>query len=411
MTNAPQGEISPRLRLSILAGISAMLSLSMGMRQSFGLFMGPITHDIAMSMADFTLAIAVQNMAWGLSAPFVGWVADQVGCRRVMLAGATLYCLGTVSIIFATTVAMLILGAGVLIGLALSCTGSSIAMGVTARTSPESRRSAMLGMVSGIGSLGTFIAAPLAQGLIGAMDWRAALWSFAGLAVAMLPLAVMGGQVDRLPSTRADRNTGPAIGTVLARAARHRGYGVTAAAFFVCGLQLVFITTHLPNYLEICGQAPMLGAQAIAVLGGFNVLGSYVFGRLGGRYSKSTLLGLIYLARSAAVALFFTAPVSPASTLGFAAVMGFLWLGVVPLINGLVAQFFGLRFMSTLTGIAFLNHQLGSFLGAWGGGLIYDLLGSYDRAWQAGVGVGLVAGVAQLFVATPSRPGDGRQSR
>jgi len=187
------------------------------------------------------------------------------------------------------------------------------------------------------------------------------------------------------------------LGGALAEAWRHGGYVVMSLAFFVCGLQLVFLTTHLPSYLTLCGMDPMLGAEALAVIGLFNVIGSWGFGWLGDRYSKRALLGSIYIVRSLAMAVYFLLPVSPASTLVFAAVMGLTWLGVIPLVNGLVVQMFGIKFLSTLTGIAFLSHQVGSFLGAWGGGAIYDALGSYDRALQAGVIVGLIAGFAQLL--------------
>ena len=384
-----------------IGGVSAMLSLSIGMRQSFGLFMAPITQAIGLNTAEYTLAIAVQNMAWGLTAPFIGWLCDRFGSLGVMIIGALLYAAGLIVTIHATGVGTLLLGTGVLVGLALSCTGSSIAMSIAARATHENRRSTVLGLVTGLGSLGTFLAAPMAQQLMASEGWKAALWSFTALALLMLPFAVMAGAVDRSTSGRSAGQPVAALLPVLIQASTHRGYVVTALAFFVCGLQLVFITTHLPNYLSICGQDPMLGAQAIAVLGGFNVIGACVFGWLGGRYPKHLLLGGVYIARSMAVALYFLVPPTPASTLIFASAMGFLWLGVVPLVNGLVAQMFGLRFMATLTGLAFLNHQLGSFLGAWGGGMIFDAFGSYDMAWRFGVLIGLVAGLAQMLMPSP----------
>jgi len=190
---------------------------------------------------------------------------------------------------------------------------------------------------------------------------------------------------------------------VVGAAARSRRYLVMSGAFFVCGLQLVFLTTHLPTYLAICGLDPMLSAKAIAVLGGFNVVGSWLFGWLGGRYPKHILLGLIYLLRSAFIAIYFALPATEASTLLFAAAIGLLWLGVIPLVNGLVAETFGVHFMATLAGIAFLSHQLGSFVGAWGGGLVLDMLGSYQRAWQFGVAVGLAAGVVQIAAGGAAR--------
>jgi predicted MFS family arabinose efflux permease len=212
----------------------------------------------------------------------------------------------------------------------------------------------------------------------------------------MLPAAFIAGRAGQLPnSSLADRDL--TLGAALGEARRHSGFVVMSLAYFVCGLQLVFLTTHLPSYLTICGMDPMLGAQALAVIGLFNVIGSWGFGWLGDRYSKRALLGSIYITRSLVMAAYFMLPVSPASTLVFAALMGLTWLGVIPLVNGLVVQMFGIKFLSTLTGIAFFSHQIGSFLGAWGGGAIYDALGSYDRALQAGVIVGLIAGFAQLL--------------
>jgi predicted MFS family arabinose efflux permease len=212
----------------------------------------------------------------------------------------------------------------------------------------------------------------------------------------MLPMAFVAGRAGALPnSSSADKDL--TLAGALGEARRHSGYVVMSLAFFVCGLQLVFLTTHLPSYLALCGMDPMLGAQALAVIGLFNIIGSWGFGWLGDRHSKRALLGSIYIIRSLAMAAYFMLPVSPTSTLIFAAVMGLTWLGVIPLVNGLVVQMFGIKFLSTLTGIAFLSHQVGSFLGAWGGGAIYDALGSYDRALQAGVIIGLIAGLAQLL--------------
>lgn len=399
MTTAAARDKAERTQVwSILLGASVMLSLSMGMRQSMGLFMGPITRDLALTAADFTLAIAVQNMMWGLTQPFIGMLADRFGCRPVALFGVLLYVGGLTVTMHATGAGGLTLGAGVLIGTALSCTASSIAMSAGARAVPESARSMVLGIVSAAGSMGTFVAAPLAQGLIVSHGWTFALIGFIALAAAMLPAAFMAGGADRLRRGPSGLNENATLRGVLTEASQHGGYIILASAFFVCGLQLVFITTHLPTYLAICGMDPMLSAEALATVGGFNVLGSYLCGWLGGRYPKQVLLGVIYILRSVCLGLYFVLPVSTASTLLFAAAMGLLWLGVIPLINGLVAQIFGTRYMATLTGIAFFSHQIGSFLGAWGGGLIFDLLGSYDRAWQIGVAIGLFAGTVQIFM-------------
>jgi predicted MFS family arabinose efflux permease len=270
-------------------------------------------------------------------------------------------------------------------------------MSVSSRAVTPARRSVTMGMVSALGSLGLVIASPMAQTLISTAGWQIALLGFLGLVCVMIPAALGAGQVDRMeaPSTQQLEQS---LSEVLRSAFGHSGYLVMATAFFVCGLQLVFITTHLPTYLADCGMDPSVGAAALAAIGLFNVVGSYLFGWLGGRYPKQYLLGGVYVLRSLVVAAYFTLPPSPTSTLVFAAAMGTLWLGVVPLVNGLVIELFGLRYMTTLVGVAFFSHQVGSFLGAWGGGVIYDALGNYDAAWKAAVLVGLIAGFAQMLM-------------
>jgi predicted MFS family arabinose efflux permease len=384
-------------RWSILVGAAVLLSLAMGMRQSFGLFQPSILRDTAITTADFSLATALQNVVWGVSQPFIGAFADRYGSRYVMLTGVLIYAAGLVLMMVATSALVFTLGAGLCVGLALSCTASSMTMTVTSRTVSAAKRSVAMGAVSAAGSLGLVIASPLAQTLISTAGWQVALIGFLGLVAVMLPAALFAGRADRIEIAKSDE-VEQSMGTVVQSALGHSGFVVMALAFFVCGLQLVFITTHLPNYLAICGLDASLGATALALVGLFNVFGSYAFGWLGGRYPKQILLGGIYVVRSLALAAYFWFPATPASTMVFAAVMGSLWLGVVPLVNGLVAQLFGLRFMATLTGIAFLSHQAGSFLGAWGGGVIYARLGSYDRAWQAAVVIGLIAGCFQMLM-------------
>lgn len=384
-------------RWSILVGAAVMLSLAMGMRQSFGLFQPSILRDTAITTADFSLATALQNMVWGLSQPAIGMFADRYGSRYVMLTGVLIYAAGLVVMMLATSALVFTLGAGLCIGLALSCTASSMTMTVTSRTVSAAKRSVAMGAVSAAGSLGLVIASPLAQTLISSAGWQTALVGFLGLVAVMVPAAFFAGRADRIDIVKSGE-VEQSMGAVVQSALGHSGFVVMALAFFVCGLQLTFITTHLPNYLAICGLDASLGATALALIGLFNVIGSYTFGWLGGRYPKQLLLGGIYVARSLALAAYFALPATPASTMVFAAVMGSLWLGVVPLVNGLVAQLFGLRFMATLTGIAFLSHQTGSFMGAWGGGMIYARLGSYDRAWQAAVLIGLIAGAFQMLM-------------
>ncbi|MEH2481854.1 MFS family permease [Nitrobacteraceae bacterium AZCC 2146] len=390
-------QLSTFQRWSILVGAAVLLSLAMGMRQSFGLFQPSILRDTAITTADFSLATALQNVVWGVSQPFIGAFADRYGSRYVMLTGVLIYAAGLLLMMVATSALVFTLGAGLCVGLALSCTASSMTMTVTSRTVSAAKRSVTMGAVSAAGSLGLVIASPLAQTLISTAGWQVALIGFLGLVAVMLPAALFAGRADKIEIAWSDE-VEQSMGTVVQSALGHSGFVVMALAFFVCGLQLVFITTHLPNYLAICGLDPSLGATAPALVGLFNVFGSYAFGWLGGRYPKQILLGGIYVVRSLALAAYFWFPATPASTMVFAAVMGSLWLGVVPLVNGLVAQLFGLRFMATLTGIAFLSHQAGSFLGAWGGGVIYARLDSYDRAWQAAVVIGLIAGCFQMLM-------------
>ena len=380
---------------AILGGAAVMLSLAMGMRQSWGLFQPHMIRDIGITAADFSLAIAIQNIVWGITQPFVGMFADRHGIRPVVLAGVTIYALGIVISILAHSVLVFTFGAGIYIGLALSCTASNIAMNVTARTATAAKRMVAMGSVSAIGSLGLTIASPLAQTLITTSGWQVAMVGFLALVVVMVPAAFFAGGADKI-ETEASTGVPQSVSQAVREAMGHSGYVVLAVAFFVCGLQLVFITTHLPTYLAICGMDPSVGANALALVGLFNVIGSYLFGWLGGLYSKRMLLGGIYLLRSLCITAYFLVPPTPTSTLVFAAAMGTLWLGVVPLVSGLVVHLFGLRYMATLSGIAFFSHQVGSFFGAWGGGLIYSTLGNYDRAWQGAVAIGILAGLFQM---------------
>lgn len=391
-----RNELTAAQRWSILCGAAVMLSLAMGMRQSLGLFQPQMVRDIGVTAAQFSLAIAIQNIVWGVTQPFVGMLADRWGARLVAVAGVAVYAAGLLTSMLATSAWMLTLGAGFCIGLALSCTASSIVMSVTSRTVAPEKRSVAMGAVSAVGSVGLVLAAPLAQSLLVTVGWKGALLAFLGLAAVMLPAALMAGAADRIETEA--HGAAQSIGQAVREAAGHRGYLVMALAFFVCGLQLVFLTTHLPTYLEICGMDPGLSAKALALIGLFNVAGSYLFGWLGGRWSKRALLGGIYVLRSLFIVAYFVSPPTPTSTLVFAAAMGTLWLGVVPLVNGLVAHLFGLRYMATLAGIAFFSHQLGSFVGAYGGGLIYGALGSYEWAWKGAVLIGLLAGVAQMLM-------------
>lgn len=397
---------SLRPSLAILLGASVMLTVSMGLRQSLGIFMPSVTRDTGISVADFTLAIAVQNLIWGVLQPVVGAWAVRLGMRRLMVGGALLYAVGLVLLATAGGFAAIMLGAGVAIGAALACTGSALAMAAASRPVPEAMRSAVLGMVSAAGSLGAMLAAPIGQALAGSHGWRVGVWGFVLLSLIMIPAAWNAGRADAITVVHKP-GQGDNARAALGIAMRNPLFVVLALTFFVCGMQLVFLTTHLPSYLAICGMDPMLSAQALGVIGAFNILGSLFFGWAGGHWNKLVLLGGIYTVRSLALAWYFIALPTPATTLVFAAIMGFLWLGVMPLVTGWIVETFGLRWQAMLGGVAFVGHQVGSFVGAYGGGVLYDLSGSYTSAWQAGVAMGLAAGIVQMlfaFLKSGARP-------
>jgi MFS family permease len=390
----------------ILIGAAVLLSIGMGLRQSLGLFLTPVTRDLALTAADFTLTIAIQNIVWGLSQAPVGAIADRFGLRITLVAGTMLYVAGLVVMAAAGAEAALIVSS-VLIGVALSCTASSLALAACARAVPEQSRSKMLGVVAAAGSLGTLIVPLATQGVLKYYPWQIGAIFFAILAAAMLPAALWASAADKLPvMTEAAKTT---MRDTVAQALRDRGFLVMSGAYFVCGLNLVFLTTHLPAYLEICGQDPMLSAEALAVIGAVNCVGALLAGWLGGRYPKHVVLGWLYILRAVAFACYFMGPPTAANTLIFAAVMGLLWFpGVWPLLSGLVAEMFGTRYMATLLGLSFVMHQVGSSLGAWGGGIILDLTGSYGDAWKIGVVVGLAAGIVQILAGGPARPREAR---
>lgn len=393
------GQLRPVM--PILLGASLMLSIGMGVRQSFGLVLPSLTRDIALDVADFALAMSVQNLAWGFLQPVAGAWATRVGFRPVMVLGSLFYIAGLAVFAAAGGLATVLLGGGVLIGVALACTASAISLAVGARAAPPALRSLVLGGITATGSLGAVLAAPLGQVLTSDWGWRAGLLGFLGLALAMIPAAWVAGRIDRvgLPSGSPGAGGATTARAALAAASRSAPFLVMTGAYFVCGMQLLFITTHLPSYLAICGMDPTLGAQALAAIAVFNVFGSLFFGWVGGHWSKLALLGGIYIARSLVLAFYFVAPPTPATTLVFASAMGFLWLGVGPLVAGSVAEMFGLRWQAMIQGVAFMSHQIGSFVGAFGGGVLFDALGSYDLAWRLGVAMGLAAGILQVTFA------------
>ena len=393
---------SSQVRL-ILIGTALLLLLGMGIRQSLGLFLGPVTHDLGISAADFTLALAIQNIVWGLSQALVGAIADRFGLRITMIAGAAIYVVG-LAIMAAANGAVALIISGALIGVALSCTATSLAMTACVRAVSPERRSTMLGVVSAVGSIGTLVVPLVTQALLAREPWQIGALFFMLMAIAMLPASFLAGGADRM---QGHSTTNVTMREVLGQAMRNRPFLVMSGAYFVCGLNLIFLTTHLPAYLAICGQDPMLSAEALAVIGGVSAIGSLLTGWLGGKYPKHILLGLLYILRSVIFAAYFVLPPTPTSTLLFAAAMGLLWWpGLAPLIGGLVAEIFGTRYIATLLGLSFVVHQLGSSLGAWGGGLIFDLSGSYDSAWRIGTLIGFAAGVVQILAGGPTRGRD-----
>lgn len=395
-----------RPALPILLGVATVLTISMGLRQSLGLFLPPLTRDLSIAVADFTVAIAIQNLAWGFLQPIAGAVATRLGFRPLLMAGALLYIGGLAMLATAQGLFGIVVGAGLMIGLSLACTGSAIALAVASRAVPAAVRSTVMGMVTAAGSLGSVLAAPMGQLLSDGYGWRAGVVGFLVLALGMVPAAWFAGRVDRIPlPPRTDGTLGDtSMKAALATAMSNNSFLIMAAAYFVCGMQLVFLTTHLPAYLALCGMDPMLSAQALTAIAIFNVAGSLFFGWAGSRWSQQSLLGAIYTTRSIILAFYFILPPTPLGTLVFASLMGFLWMGVGPLMAGAVAALFGLRWQAMIQGLAFMSHQLGSFVGAFGGGVIFDALGSYDLAWKLGVGLGLVAGILQLIFAAPRRP-------
>ena len=387
----------------ILIGTALLLMLGMGIRQSLGLFLAPVTHDLGISAADFTLVLATQNIVWGLSQALVGAIADRFGLRITIMAGAAIYVVGLAIMAAAQGTIALIISGG-LIGVALSCTATSLAMAACVRAVSPERWSKTLGVVSAAGSLGTLLVPLAAQALLAHEPWQIGALFFMVMAIAMLPAGFLAGGADRIPG---HSTTTTSMRQVLGQAMRNRPFLVMSGAYFVCGLNLIFLTTHLPAYLAICGQDPMLSAEALAVIGGVSAVGSLLTGWLGSRYPKHIILGLLYILRAVMFAAYFMLPPTPTSTLLFAAAMGLLWWpGLAPLIGGLVAEIFGTRYMATLLGLSFVVHQVGSSLGAWGGGLIFDLSGSYDAAWQIGTVIGFGAGMIQILAGGPSRGRD-----
>jgi MFS family permease len=377
----------------ILAAGVLVLILAFGIRTSFGIFMVPISGDLGWGREIFGFALALQNLMWGISQPFAGAIADRWGSGRVIAACGALYAAGVLVMAGAATPLGMTVGAGIVVGVALSGTSFPVILAVIGRAVPEEKRSLYLGLGAAGGSSGQLLMVPAAQGLLLTMDWAMALVWLAAMSVVMVPLAAALVSDPRRMDGINEAARQQTIGEAVQEAGGHRGYWLLNAGFFVCGFHVMFIASHLPAFVVDRGLAPALGALALTLVGLANMIGSYLSGVLGGRYSKRYLLSFIYFARAAAFLVFILVPVTQVSVIVFSFVLGLLWLSTVPLTSGLVAQIFGPRYMATLFGIVFFSHQVGSFLGAWLGGYVYDLTGSYDVVWWLSVALGVFSGL------------------
>ncbi len=383
----------------IVAG-ALIVSVGLGVRQTFGLFLSPMSIDLGIGRETFGFALAVQQIAWGVLQPVMGAVADRYGSGRVIAIGLMGYVAGLLVMGHATAPWHLDLGAGVLIGFALSGTTFAVVLGAVGRVVAPEKRGLAFGLATSGGSFGQFIMAPVGLQLIGGYGWQDALLIMAGLTALMLPFAWPLRGRAAVTAGRREQT----IAEALREASGHSGFWYLNAGFFVCGVQIVFIAVHLPAFVGDYGLSASVGAMALALIGLFNIVGSWGSGVLGDRHSKKYLLSGIYFVRSVATVLFLFAPKTEAVVLVFASIMGLLWLGTVPLTSGLVAQIFGMRYMGTLFGIVFFSHQLGSFLGAWLGGRIFDTTGSYDLMWWLSIALGLVATALHLPIADKPIP-------
>jgi len=365
---------------------ATVLCIAMGVRATASIFMPPMLQANGWSREAFSLAFAVQNLVWGFANPVFGAIADRLGSGRAIAGSAILYAAGLALMAVSATPGALLGSAGLLVGMGLAGTTFGLVLGVVARHVPAERRSVALGLTAAGGSVGQFVMMPVAQGLIGAFEWQVALVTLAGLTALIVPLtAGLTG--------KAAANAGPAqsVGEALREVAGHRTFHYIFWGYFTCGFHTAFITLHLPQYVLDIGMPLTVGVTGMALIGLFNIFGTYTAGVLGGRLSKKNLLGWIYLLRAFVILAFLLAPPSPMSVYLFAAGIGFLWLGTIPLTNGLIAQIYGVRYVSMLTGVAFLGHQLGSFIGAWLGGFIADTTGSYEMVWWLSIALGFVA--------------------
>ncbi|MFA9273244.1 MAG: MFS transporter [Candidatus Aquirickettsiella gammari] len=393
MTTISHPRSQPSLT-TVLLTTGFVLTLSMGVRHGFGFWLQPISQEYHWTRETFSMAIAIQNLMWGVFGPFAGMAADKLGTAKVIVLGAVLFALGLLWMALVNQPFAFIAGSGVLIGAALACTTFGAVSGIIGRTAPEAKRSWAFGMSSAASSFGQFFMMPVDQQLIQHAGWQNALYVLAALMlIVMLPMAWK----LREPARAAD--TGPQQSTMEAvrEAFSHKPFLLLLAGYFVCGFQLVFIGMNMPAYLKDKGITdPSVAVIALSLIGLFNIFGSYGAGRLGGLFPKSYLLSSIYLSRSIVITLFVLAPLSTYSVYIFAAAMGLLWLSTVPLTNGVIAGIFGLKYLSMLSGFVFFSHQLGSFIGAWLGGYMYTKNGNYDAVWVVVVGLGIFATLINL---------------
>ncbi len=382
--------------LQVLACGAAIVTLSVGIRHGFGLWMLPITQQMGWTRETFALAIAIQNISWGVIGIFGGMLADRFGAFRVLLGGALLYAAGLAGMALAPTPLLFALTTGVLIGAAQAGTTYSIIYGVIGRQIAPERRSWAMGVAAAAGSFGQFLLMPIEGQMILRMGWQPALLAIAVLALVIAPLA-FGLREPGFHAHHAAART-QTVRHALAEAFRHPPFLLLTAGYFVCGFHVTFIAVHLPSYLSDRGLTPQVGAFALALIGLFNVVGSYAAGALGQRLQKRWILAFIYCARSVVIAVFLLVPLSPLSVYVFASAMGLLWLSTVPPTNAVVAQIFGVQHFSMLSGFAFFSHQVGSFMGVWLGGYLYDSTGSYDVVWLLAIGLGVAAALINLPV-------------
>jgi predicted MFS family arabinose efflux permease len=386
----------PRLSMTqVLVCGAAIVTLSMGIRHGFGLWLQPITMARAWTRETFAFALAVQNLAWGASGPFAGMLADRFGAFRVLVIGGLLYAAGLVLMGLSTSGVAFTGSAGLLIGMAQAGTTYAIVYGVISRNVAAEKRSWAMGVAAAAGSFGQFLMVPLDSGLIGHVGWQNALFLLGIASLAILPLAI-GLREPGLASGAAKPQQ--SIAAALREAFGYPSFQLLMAGYFVCGFQLAFIGVHMPSYLRDKGLGPSVAPTALALIGLFNVFGSYAVGVLGQRFPKRHILSTIYLLRAGALTAFLLLPLSPLTVYLFAATMGALWLSTVPPTNAVVAQIFGVQYMSMLGGFVFFSHQIGSFLGVWLGGRLYDRLGSYDLVWWLAVALGVFAAIVNLPV-------------